>query len=233
MGDPKRRVRRLYDHIAPVYPLIRPRTRLGPLMKRLDIRPGVCVLDCGTGPGVFALRLARKVRGVQVLGVDICQRFVGIARRRAQRRRLGNVFFTVGDLEALNFGDGMFDRLICVRALETVSDKVAAVRELVRVLKPGGKAVFAEPAKGVYPWKELGYLFWLAGVKMLSLGCRDLRGLGRREYAGEYFTVTSLESILREGGFSQVQLKTGVSLIIAVCTKELASGCAAGPRERA
>lgn len=217
--DVKERTRLLYMHLAPVYGLLRPRNRVRPIVDLLDIHPGQSLLDCGMGPGVYALRLARSHLDTQVYGVDFCDKFVKIARKRAAKKRLTNVLFTVGDLEDLDFDDDTFDRLVCVRALSLVDKKVTAAKELARVLKTDGRAVFAEPLKGVFPWKDLGYLFWLPSIKVLSLCFPELRHSGRREYGGEYFTVSSLRDVLTQGGFSVMQTNNSISLLTAVCRK--------------
>ena len=106
-----------------------------------------------------------------------------------------------------------------MQALQVVPDKIKVVREFVRVLKAGGKAAFAEPLAGWHFTREFGYIFWKLGIKVLSLKYTDLRHLNRRDYAGEYFTATSLENLLITNGFQNVSVKKMGLLLLATCSK--------------
>src|SRR5258708_20253150 len=80
--------------------------------------PGMNVLDVGCGSGASALPAAERVgpKG-QVLGVDLAERLLAIARGKAERSGLGNVRFETGDLTSLGFPDGHFDLFICFLAI--------------------------------------------------------------------------------------------------------------------
>lgn len=221
MLDPKDRTKLLYSRLAPFYSALRSRNGTSRLIKNLDIHPRHSILDCGTGPGLCALRISRRFSGSKVYGIDFCEQFVSIARKKAARKKLGNVFFGIGDLEKLAVNDEVFDRLICVQVLQLIPDQIKVVSELVRVLKPGGKAVFAEPLDGWHFWKEFAYLFWNAGVKTLSIRYPELRSLNRNDYAGKYFTSASLWNVLLAGGFEEVRIRQRRALILAVCTKSV------------
>ena len=106
----------------------------------LDAQPGDRILDVGCGPGFFELELAAEVgdRG-SVTGVDVSPASIAVAQAKAEGH--GNVSFHEAEATGLPAGDGEFDRAFSVQVLEYVPDVDAALRELRRVLKPGGRAV--------------------------------------------------------------------------------------------
>jgi ubiquinone/menaquinone biosynthesis C-methylase UbiE len=110
----------------------------------LALAPGERVLDVATGPGTAAFLAARKVgpRGA-VVGSDIAQRMVELAAARAAERGLPQLEFRRGDMETPLFDAGSFDALTCVFGLMFAADARAAMREMARVLRPGGRAAVA------------------------------------------------------------------------------------------
>lgn len=102
---------------------------------------GLRILDVGCGDGVLALELAG--RGAQVTGVDASPRMIAIARKRA-RRDGRDVDFKIAKAEALPFASGTFDVVVAITVLCFIEDTAAALREMIRVLKPGGRLVIGE-----------------------------------------------------------------------------------------
>ncbi|WP_171467383.1 methyltransferase domain-containing protein [Cellulosimicrobium sp. 72-3] len=113
----------------------------------LDLAEGQAVLDLGCGPGVDLPAFAAAVgAGGSVLGVDHDPRAVEAARERVAGA--GNVRVVVGDAHALDLGTGSVDRAHTDRVLQHVTDPRGVVEEIARVLRPGGRAVLAEPDWG-------------------------------------------------------------------------------------
>lgn len=105
----------------------------------LELRPDELVLDVASGIGTTALLLAAE-REARVLGVDLGQTQIDRARARASESGLDSrTQFEVGDAERLPVGSGAFDVVVCECALCTFPDKEAAVAELARALRPGGR----------------------------------------------------------------------------------------------
>jgi SAM-dependent methyltransferase len=102
--------------------------------------PNVQVLEYGCGPGSYAFLLAEQ--GAQVSGIDISD----VAIRQAQERAQGNprLVFRVMDAEAMDFPDATFD-LVCGTGILHHLHLENALRELRRVMKPTGSAIFIEP----------------------------------------------------------------------------------------
>ncbi|HEY6423090.1 MAG TPA: methyltransferase domain-containing protein [Pseudonocardiaceae bacterium] len=110
----------------------------------LEPRAGLTVLDVGTGTGDDALQLAGLVApGGKVVGLDHSTEMIGEARRRASGSGLP-IEFVQGDAHALDFADESFDRCRCDRVLIHVTDPVTAVREMARVVRPGGLVVASD-----------------------------------------------------------------------------------------
>ncbi|WP_353227649.1 class I SAM-dependent methyltransferase [Novosphingobium sp.] len=113
---------------------------------RACARDGV-VLDYGCANGWSSFRICDVARHVH--GVDISDEAIATARARAAANGITNVDFQVGDAHALPFADGTFDVVFGSGIIHHL-DTERAFREIERVLKPGGRAVFREPL-GINP----------------------------------------------------------------------------------
>jgi SAM-dependent methyltransferase len=114
------------------------------LLALAGLAPGERVLDVACGTGLVTLNAARTVgaRG-RVLGVDISGQMVDTARRRAESQALLNVGFERMDAEQLDLPDASFDAVLCSLGLMYAPEPAQAVREMRRVLRPGGRMVIA------------------------------------------------------------------------------------------
>jgi ubiquinone/menaquinone biosynthesis C-methylase UbiE len=103
------------------------------------------ILEVAPGPGYLSVDLARDHR-FQVVGLDISETFVGIARARANEAGV-SVDFQHGNASNMPFEPGSFNLSICVAAFKNFTEPVEAIREMYRVLKPGGIAIIDDLRK--------------------------------------------------------------------------------------
>jgi len=109
-----------------------------PLFARYGLAPDARVIDVGCGTGEAAVRIAEMLPGADVTGVDLIE--AHLERARARTRHLGaRVRFEVGNALALDQPDGRFDLAVCRHVLQAVPDPRAALAELMRVTRPGGR----------------------------------------------------------------------------------------------
>lgn len=125
---------------------------------RLLINPGARVLDVCCGSGASAIPAAEAVgRQGFVLGVDLAENLLTLARAKAKERDLNNIEFRTGDMLDLQLPTIGFDAVICVFGIFFVPDMQGAVRELWRHVRPGGRLAittwgprFFEPVNTVF-----------------------------------------------------------------------------------
>ena len=159
-----------------------------------QIRPGEQVLDvaCGTGLVTFPAAKAVGERG-KVVGTDISEKMIKGAREEAEGLGSGQATFERMDAEALKFGDAEFDVVLCSLGLMYVPDPLASIKEMHRVLKPGGRAVIANWGAGNRcGWSDI---FQIVDARVQSDVCPMFFALG----VGD-----SLSRACEEAGFSEV-----------------------------
>ena len=151
--DPRKGgVREMFDNIAPKYDL--PNHPLSMSIDRVwrrrvvgEVRrakPGR-ILDVATGTGDLAIAMARRIRDVQVLGVDLSEQMLAVARRKIEARGLdGRIVLDRGDAERLAVADASVDVATVAFGVRNFGDLGAGLRELARTIKPGGKVVILE-----------------------------------------------------------------------------------------
>ena len=113
-----------------------------------SLEPGLRVLDFGCGPGTISIGLAEAVSPGEVHGVDMETSQIDLARMFAERYGRDNAAFHVGDVMDLPFEDSFFDVANCQNVLMHVPDTQAVLREVSRVLKPGGIIASREMISG-------------------------------------------------------------------------------------
>jgi arsenite methyltransferase len=117
----------------------------------LGAAPGERVLDAGCGPGFYVAEILDRVGpSGSAVGVDASAPMLAVAAKRCEGN--GNVEFHEGDVTALPVGDADFDRALSVQVLEYVADIPAALGELFRVLRPGGRVVIWDVDWSTVSW---------------------------------------------------------------------------------
>jgi SAM-dependent methyltransferase len=167
------------------------------------LRPGMRVLDVGCGPGTITLGLAEAVAPGEVVGVDIVEDRLHLARAAAEERALANVRFEPGDIHRLPFGEGEFDAALAHGVLEHLPDPLAALGEMRRVLRPGAVVGVRSPEHTLAvvgpaaPWIQEWLTYFLrvgeADGESPQIG-RSLRAIVRAAGFGRAVGTASVET---------------------------------------
>jgi phosphatidylethanolamine/phosphatidyl-N-methylethanolamine N-methyltransferase len=137
----KRQVQRAYELYAPVYDLIfdwvfAPGRRAA--IQHLELKPNDNVLEVGIGTG---LNLPLYPPTCRLTGIDLSQEMLDKAVERVHTLAMPNVALKVMDATSMDFGDDEFDSALATYTISAVPDPVAVLREMRRVVKPGGRLV--------------------------------------------------------------------------------------------
>ena len=161
------------------------------------------VLEVAPGPGFLAIEMARDPR-IHVTGLDISKTFVEIARKNAAEAGV-RATFKLGNAASMPFADKSFDLLVCRAAFKNFSEPERALKEMRRVLRPGGTGVIIDLRRDV-PMTEvkhevdnMGLNFW---NRMLTTGAFRFMLLKRA------YTKPELERMLDRAGFKTIEVRT-------------------------
>jgi phosphatidylethanolamine/phosphatidyl-N-methylethanolamine N-methyltransferase len=137
----KRQVQRAYELLAPVYDFIFDWIfapgRIA-AVEQLAIQRGDSVLEVGIGTG---LNLPLYSPTCRLIGIDLSQEMLDKAVERVQSLAMPNVILKVMDATSMSFDDNEFDKAVATYTISAVPDPVAVLREMRRVVKPGGTLV--------------------------------------------------------------------------------------------
>ena len=164
------------------------------MLEDFSAQPGMRVLDLGTGVGAMAAALSRRHPGIEIWGLDLR------APQLQQAKALHPVAtYVQGDARHMPFPDASFDRVHASWVLEHIPEPAAVLREVHRVLAPGGQCFFLEvdnsTVRLVPPSADI--------ERALALLNRAQIVAGGDPYIGQ-----KLEALMRAAGFSDVQVRS-------------------------
>lgn len=172
--EKSQRVAEVFRSVAPKYDLMNDLMSFGlhRLWKRFTIaqsgcRAGQTVLDIAGGTGDLTREFSKKVgKQGHVVLADINENMLRHGREKLiDQGIVGNVLYVQADAEALPFPDNHFDCITIAFGLRNVTDKLAALKSMYRVLKPGGKCLILEFSKPALPW--LGSIYDTYSFKVI------------------------------------------------------------------
>ena len=164
--------------------------------------PGMKALDLASGTGEPAISIAKRVGDSgHVVALDLSSELLEIAKQRAAQRGLSNLTTRVADAHELPFSDATFDLATCRFGVMFFCEVAKALRELLRVLKPGGRACFIAwgPFEQPYWASTMGIVHKHVGGPLLAPGGPDMF---------RFSNPGSLTAALREAGFCEIEEET-------------------------
>lgn len=190
---------RYEEHLVPV--IFAPWAK--DLLARSSLNTGDRLLDLACGTGIVS-RLAAK-NGISAIGGDINSGMLTVATERAVGSEIS---FQIADAQDLPFEDESFDAVICQQGLQFFPDKAAALSECLRVLKPGGQAIFCT-ARGLDENP-------LMQAQVTAFGrCLGEDSTGAIRAVCDFFDPVELRSVFEAVGFVQIEVKKVVLDLVA------------------
>ncbi len=127
------------------------------------LRPGMTLLDVGSGPGTITADLAEHVAPGRVTALEATDEAMTLTRSTAAERWIDTIDCVVGDVHHLDFADDTFDVVHAHQVLQHVNDPVTALREMRRVCRPGGIVAARDSDYAAFSWyPELpGLAHWM------------------------------------------------------------------------
>lgn len=214
----KEKIKKLFDNIAPDYDKLNHILSLNidkgwrrkAVREIVDCDHPLSVLDVACGTGDFTIEIARRAAdGSSVTGIDLSEGMMEVGRRKILSSGVSAVL-EYGDCEALTYEDNTFDRISVGFGVRNFEHLSVGLREMCRVLKPGGKLVILElsvPSNAFIRWcYKLYFLNILPAIGGMVSGNRS---------AYEYLPASVLHfpspdkfiPMMREAGFAEVRHK--------------------------
>jgi len=116
------------------------------------LQHGASLLDVGSGPGTITADLARLVQPGRVTALEMSEDALALTRSEVRKQDCANVAFAVGDVHQLHFADDSFDVVHAHQVLQHVHDPVLALREMIRVCRPGGVVAARDGDYSGFTW---------------------------------------------------------------------------------
>lgn len=181
------------------------------------------ILDIATGTGDFAIFAAKRLRPQSLIGADISEGMMAIGRKKVEQAQLGHIIsFAKEDCLSLTFADNTFDAVTAAFAIRNFADLDRGLREIRRVLRPGGQASIIELTTPIhFPMRQLFSIYSHTVLPLYG------RMISKDKRAYQYLTDTiaafpqgeEMMTIFQKAGFSKASFKR---LTFGICTMYLA-----------
>jgi ubiquinone/menaquinone biosynthesis C-methylase UbiE len=158
------------------------------------LRPGMQVIDCGCGQGAITVGLAEAVAPGEVVGIDRELSQIEAARIWVKEHNVANVRFEVGNIYELPFPDASVDATFAHTVLEHLSDPARALKEMRRVLKPGGIIGIKDP--------DYASMIHESSSPLTGEAIQLYRRVSEKNGASPYY-ARHQRRLLREAGFER------------------------------
>ena len=217
-GAKGEQVERMFDQIAHSYDFLNHTLSLGidrswrkAAIDSLKPYAPQRILDVATGTGDFALMAVDRLHPQSLIGADLSEGMLSVGREKVERAGKSDVItLQKEDCMALSFEDNTFDAVTVAYGVRNFEDLDRGLREMLRVLKPGGRLVIIELTSPVrFPMKQLFWLYahvWMPIVgKLVS---RDNRAYSYLPATMEAFPQGEvMQGIIEKAGFQSVKFR--------------------------
>lgn len=201
-----------YDLMNSVISFQRHKSWRKDVMQRMNVQRGANCLDvcCGTGDWTLALAEVAGKEG-KATGLDFSNNMLSVAKEREANFHGGTVEFIQGNAMELPFEDDTFDYVTIGFGLRNVPDYMTVLKEMYRVVKPGGMAVCLETSQPTMPVFRQGYYFYFRFImplfgKLIAKSYKEYEWL--YESAKDFPGKRTLKQMFLEAGFDQVLVKS-------------------------
>ena len=230
-GEKAQQVEQMFDHIAPSYDKLNHRLswnidkgwRRKAIRQLAPYKPQA-LLDIATGTGDFAILAAEMLKPTRLVGADISEGMMEIGRQKVREKGLDSIIsFEKEDCLALSYPDTTFDAVTAAFGIRNFADLDAGLREMCRVLKPGGHLSIVELTSPVsFPMKQLFHIYSHTVLPVYG------RLISKDTSAYSYLTKTieafpqgeRMMDILQQAGFAEAYFKR---LTFGICTMYIAT----------
>ena len=230
-GEKAAQVEQMFDNIAPTYDKLNHRLSCDidkgwrkKAIRQLEPHKPQTLLDIATGTGDFAILAAEMLKPRHLVGADISEGMMEIGRQKVQAKGLQDIIsFEKEDCLALSYADDSFDAVTAAFGIRNFADLDQGLREMCRVLKPGGHLSIVELTSPVStPMKQLFHVY--AHTVLPVYG----RLISKDTSAYTYLTKTieafpqgeQMTDILKKAGFREAAFKR---LTFGICTMYFAT----------
>lgn len=222
----KEQVTQMFDRIAPKYDLLNRVLSFGidtiwrkKAIALLNPQDHEKILDVATGTADMCIEINKQLSPVEITGLDISSNMIEYGKVKIANKDLSHLIkLEVGDSENMRFADGYFDAATVAFGVRNFGNLKQGLKEMNRVLRPGGKIVVLEFSRPLYfPFKQLFNLYF----KYLLPVIGKWSSKDQKAYKYLYESVQAFpdydrfSDILREVGFRSVQWK---ALSLGICT---------------
>lgn len=201
-----------YDTMNSIISFQRHKTWRKDVMKRMDVEKGSNALDVCCGTGDWSISLAKETGSTgNVIGLDFSENMLQVAKEKKTETELDHLTFVHGNAMDLPYEDNSFDYVTIGFGLRNVPDYMTVLKEMYRVVKPGGKVVCLETSQPTMPgFRQLYYLYFrfimpLLG-KLFAKSYDEYAWL--HESAKDFPDKHELKEMFLNAGFSHVDMKS-------------------------
>ena len=227
----KEQVARMFDRIAPRYDLLNRflsaridlHWRKDALREMIPHAPKR-ILDVATGTADLALLAEKILHPDSIIGIDISSQMLSVGRDKIEKvKKSSSILLESGDAEAINHPDGSFDLVMVAYGIRNFQDLSTGLKEMFRVLRPGGKLLILEFSRPKNPiWRSL-YQFYMKQYvpTVASWMGQDKKAYSYLDESARLFPErTDLVNILETAGYLDCTYKTYTG---GICSRYLAT----------